>query len=148
MLFIEFFNRCESAWELPGLDTKRWLRQLGLNGILDIIKESNMRKARFVSQTGAYIKSGNYCFGRGETNGRISDYVAVIDDAKYGTYPYFFNLIFIPDGASKTLAEMDMFEFAKYDYMRKSIRQLIANIKKEMGTLEYTQYQYSIFDYL
>ena len=148
MLFIEFFNRFESAWELPGLDTKRWLRQLGLDGILDIIKGSDMRKARFVSQTGAYIKSGHYCFGRGETKGRISNYIAVIDNVKYGTYPYFFNLIFIPEGASKTLAEMDMYEFAKYDYMRKSIRQLIINIEKHIDALEYKQYQYTIFDFL
>lgn len=149
MLFIEFFNRFESAWELPGLDTKRWLRQLGLDGILDIIRDSNMRKARFVSQTGAYIKSGHYCFGRGETLGRISHKVAVINNERYGTYPYFFNLIFIPDGASKTLAEMDMYEFAKYDYMRKSIRQLICNIEEHMVVLkDEQQYQYTIFDYL
>ena len=148
MLFIEFFNRFGTAWELPGLDTKRWLRQLGLNGILDIIRGSDMRSAKFVSQTGAYIKSGHYSFGRGETTGKIAEYVASIDQVKYGTYPYFFNLFFIPDGASKTLAEMDMYEFAKYDYMRKSIRQLIINIENHMDALIDNRYQYTIFDFL
>ena len=52
MLFVEFFNRNGKQWELPGLDTKRWLRQMGLDGFLDIMGDTKFRKARFVSQTG------------------------------------------------------------------------------------------------
>lgn len=128
MLFIEFFNRNGKQWELPGLDTKRWLRQMGLDGILEIMGNTGTRKAKFVSQTGAYLRANNYCFGRGEVNGKIANYKSEIITPKYGTYPYFFHLIFIPEGASKTLAEMDMFEYAQYDYMRKSIRMLIDEI--------------------
>jgi len=143
MLFIEFFNRNGDVWELPGLDTKRWLRQMGLDGLLEIMGDTNKRKARFVSQTGAYIKNGKYCYGRGEVFGRIAIEKAEILTPKYGTYPYFFHLLFIPDGAEKTLAEMDMYEYAQYDYIRMSIIQLI----KELSRGEEFKRQYTLFDY-
>ena len=129
MVFIEYFNRNGLDWELPGHDTKRWLKQLGVNGVLDILGNSNKRKARFVSQIGGYIKSNEYYFGRGETSGSIAYNIAASNEIQKGTCPSFFNLIFIPEGASKILAEMDMFEFAKYDYIRKSIFDFINNIK-------------------
>ena len=144
MLFVEFFNRNGERWELPGLDTKRWLRQLGLDGFLDIIGNSNKRKAMFVSQTGAYVKSNKYFFGRGEIYGSIAYEKRTVEKPQYGTYPYFFHLLFIPDGSDKTLAEMDMYEYAQYDYMRKSIKQLISELASE-GTFER---QYSLFDYI
>lgn len=142
MLFIEYFNRNGKTWELPGLDTKRWLRQLGLDGLLDIMGKTLKRNALFVSQTGAYLKPDEYYYGRGETKGRIALEKAKEVEERYGTYPFFFHLLFIPDGSSKTLAEMDMFEYSKYDYMRKSIVQLIHNISQK-GTI---YRQYTLFD--
>lgn len=144
MLFVEFFNRNGSDWELPGLDTKRWLRQLGLDGLIEIMGDTSLRKARFVSQTGAFVKSDEYCFGRGELLGTIAREKSIIDVPQYGTYPYFFHLLFIPDGSNKTLAEMDMHEYAKYDYMRKSIIQLIDNISKS----GFLTRPYDLYDYL
>lgn len=144
MLFIEYFNRNGKSWELPGLDTKRWLRQLGLDGLLEIMGSTSKRKALFVSQTGAYLKSDKYYYGRGEVKGRIAEKKAEVINWQYGTYPHFFHLLFIPDGANKTLAEMDMFEYAQFDYMRKSIVQLISNIS-EGGTLFR---QFTIFDFI
>lgn len=144
MLFVEFFNRNGSQWELPGLDTKRWLRQLGVDGFLEIMGNTKKRAARFVSQTGAYVKANQYFYGRGEITGTIAYKKAEEIIPKYGTYPYFFHLIFIPDGANKTLAEMDMHEYAKYDYMRKSIVQLIS----ELSTSHELERKYTLFDYL
>lgn len=131
MLFLEYFNRTSNKWELPGHDTKRWWKQLGAEGILKIIGKSKKRNARFVSQMGAYVKSNEYFFGRGEVNGTISIEPKVMKDTmpKLGTYPYFFHSIFIPDGASKTLAEMDMYEYSKYDYKRKCILNFIENLR-------------------
>lgn len=143
MLFIEYFNRNGKTWELPGLDTKRWLRQMGLDGLLEIMNNTSKRKAKFVSQTGAYVKKNKYFYGRGEVTGTIALEKAEILTPKYGTYPYFFHLIFIPDGANKTLAEMDMFEYAQYDYMRKSIVQLINELSDDPF-----QRQYTLFDYI
>ena len=128
MLFVEFFNRNGDNWELPGLDTKRWLRQMGLDGFLEIMGDTNKRRAKFVSQTGAYVKANQYCYGRGELMGSIAYSKAEVIKPKYGTYPFFFHLLFIPEGANKTLAEMDMYEYAQYDYMRKSIVQLIEEL--------------------
>ena len=143
MLFVEFFNRNGNQWELPGLDTKRWLRQMGLDGFLEIMGNTSKRRAKFVSQTGAYVKAKEYCYGRGEVYGTISYKKSEIMQPKYGTYPYFFHLLFIPDGADKTLAEMDMYEYAQYDYMRISIVQLIKNL----SDFEPLQRQYTVFDY-
>ena len=144
MLFIEFFNRNGGQWELPGLDTKRWLRQLGLDGLLDIMGSTKKRKAKFVSQTGAYIRPNEYYYGRSETQGTIAFEKASISNYKYGTYPYFFHLIFIPEGADKTLAEMNMHEYAQYDYMRKSIVDLIGKLASSYQFYS----EYTIFDYL
>lgn len=138
MLFVEFFNRNGEIWELPGLDTKRWLRQMGLEGFLEIMGNTNKRKARFVSQTGAYVKPNKYYYGRGEVSGTIAYRKPEIVIPKYGTYPYFFHLLFIPDGANKTLAEMDMYEYAQYDYMRKSIVQLIKELSGNPLQRQYT----------
>ena len=142
MLFIEYFNRNGTQWELPGLDTKRWLRQIGLDGLLDIMGGTDKRKARFVSQTGAYVKANEYRFGRAETTGIIALKKSQIVQPLYGTYPYFFHLLFIPDGANKTLAEMDMHEYAQYDYMRKSIVQLI----QQLNSNDELERQYTLFD--
>lgn len=141
MLFVEFFNRNGNNWELPGLDTKRWLRQMGLDGFLEIMGNTNKRKAKFVSQTGAYVKANKYYYGRGEIDGTIAYKKAEVIVPKYGTYPYFFHLLFIPEGADKTLAEMNMYEYAQYDYMRKSIVQLIEELSKD-----FFQRQITLFD--
>lgn len=143
MLFVEFFNRNGLQWELPGLDTKRWLRQMGLDGFLEIMGNTSKRKAKFVSQTGAYVKAKGYYYGRGEVSGTIAYKKSEVIKPKYGTYPYFFHLLFVPDGADKTLAEMDMHEYAQYDYMRRSIVQLIKNL----SDCELLQRQYTVFDY-
>ena len=144
MLFIGFFNRNGKEWELPGLDTKRWLRQLKLEGVLEILGDSTERRARFVSQTGAYLKANTYFYGRGEIEGSISKKIAFVEKPLYGTYPYFFHRIFIPKGATKTLAEMDMYEYSKYDYMRKSLKELINAI----GATGSINRNYTIFDYM
>ena len=143
MLFVEHFNRNGDNWELPGLDTKRWLRQLGLDGFLEIMGNTNKRKAKFVSQTGAYLKPNKYFYGRGELLGTIAYQKSEIPKPMYGTYPYFFHLLFVPEGANKTLAEMNMYEYAQYDYMRKSIVNLIADLSTE-GPIER---QCTFFDY-
>lgn len=142
MLFIEYFNRNGKEWELPGLDTKRWLRQIGLDGMLEIMGNTTKRKAKLVSQTGVYAGPQKYFFGRGELLGEISTRVGVPLEDHYGIYPYFFHLIFVPDGATKTLAEMDMHEYAKYDYMRKGIKDVLSVLKTEGG-----DNQISMFDY-
>lgn len=128
MLFIEFFNRNNKKWELPGADTKRWWKQLEAEGLLSILGNTKKRKAKFVSQTGAYTQANEYYFGRGELSGSIADSIPSCINSSIGTYPYFFHQVFIPDGATKTLSEMNAFEFSQYDYMRLSFRNLIEQL--------------------
>ncbi|WP_167399429.1 non-canonical purine NTP pyrophosphatase [Prosthecochloris sp. ZM] len=130
MLFIEFFNTKHDKWELPGYDTKRWWKQIGADGILKIIGDSSRRNAKFASQMGAYVDKNEYFFGRGEISGKISTEIRITeDDLMLGTYPHFFHSIFIPDGANKTLAEMNIYEYSKYDYKRKCVVDFIKNLK-------------------
>ena len=49
-----------------------------------------------------------------------------------------------PEGANKTLAEMDMYEYAKYDYMRHSFEELIMRLSET----EPIYRTYTIEDYL
>ena len=117
---------------------------MGLDGFLDIMGNTKFRKAKFVSQTGAYVESNKYFYGRGEIEGTIAYKKSEITVPSYGTYPYFFHLLFIPNGSNKTLAEMDMHEYAQYDYMRQSIVNLIS----ELSTLKSFERQCTLFDYI
>jgi len=61
MLFVGYFNIQQDNWELPGHDTKRWWKQIGADGLLKIMGNTNKREAKFVSQMGAYVnKNKNF----------------------------------------------------------------------------------------
>lgn len=148
MLFIEYFNKdFNENPELPGHDTKRWWRQLGDNGIVKILGSSTKRRARFVSQIGAYIGKGKYIYGRGSVEGTISMEPRISEVSLSqvpGTYPFFFHSIFIPYGSEKTLAEMNLFEFSQHDYVRKCVQNFIDNISSE----EVFTNEINLFNYL
>ncbi len=129
MLFIEFFNsHYEADAELPGHDVKRWWRQLGTDGVLRLMGSTTLRRAHYVSQLGVYLGRDRYVYARGETHGRIAQHSRVADEALRGvpaTSPWFFHSIFVPDGSTRTLAEMDAGEFASFDYRRRAVVELL-----------------------
>ena len=135
MLFIERFNRdFDRNPELPGLDTKRWWRQLGNEGVLQLLADSSKRRAKYVSQVGCYLGNGRYFYGRGELEGRISSGEKWNRKSEQDfplTNPLFFHKIFIPEGLDKTLAELNGQEFTYCDYRRKAIEDLLAKLTGE-----------------
>lgn len=137
MLFIEFFNRdYDHCVELPGHDTKRWWHQLGAERLIELMGETRRRRARFVSQIGAFYKREEYLYARGSIEGRIADMPRVSMDAELGapaTSPWFFHQVFIPDGSDLTLAEMDADVFAEFDYRRRCVENLLSTIKLRFG---------------
>lgn len=132
MLYIEFFNKDYDAMaELPGYDTKRWWKQLGVEGVLNLMGSTTKRRARYVSQIGAYTGKGRYIVGRGEVLGTIAPASRVSDAAVLHapmTSPWFFHSIFEPAGSRNTLAEMDVTEFAEYDYKRRAVEDFLPKL--------------------
>ncbi|MGC0878345.1 non-canonical purine NTP pyrophosphatase [Pantoea agglomerans] len=134
MLFIERFNKnYDTNPELPGLDTKRWWKQLGNEGVLDLLSNSKMRKAKYVSQIGCFIDAQKYYYGRGELNGTIAQIPMTSEKAESNfpkTNPYFFHQIFIPDGYNEPLSMLSAAEFTMVDYRRKALEDLLENLVK------------------
>jgi inosine/xanthosine triphosphate pyrophosphatase family protein/ribosomal protein S18 acetylase RimI-like enzyme len=137
MLFIEHYNE-GSPWLLPGPDTKRWWAALGLDGILRTMEGSRRRRAKYVCQLGVAYGDGVYETYRYELAGRISDTIG--GDPYLSSHPFtdshYFHKIFIPDGANRTLSEMEADEFFKYDYRRLCLEKAIPKIKAYSNTFD------------
>jgi inosine/xanthosine triphosphate pyrophosphatase family protein len=138
MLFIEHFNEdFKRRPILPGPDTKRWWAALGIDGVLRTMKGSKRRSAIYVCQLGANLAGGTYRYYRAEVQGQIA-LASRSSPLAEASFPYanptFFHKIFVPDGSSRTLAEMEPSEFRLYDYRRKCLRdaipELLANAKR------------------
>jgi inosine/xanthosine triphosphate pyrophosphatase family protein len=134
MLFIEHFNAdFERRPMLPGPDTKRWWNGLGADGILRAMGGSKLRQALYVCQLGIHIGPGEYEHFRAEVRGSVATSQRKSRLAEQ-LFPYsnstFFHSIFIPDGTSRTLAEMDPSEFRPYDYRRLCLASAVESLRR------------------
>ena len=123
MLSIDALSNRESGGiGLPGSDTKNWWKNLGNEGILKLLRDEKNRGATFICTMGAIIGNSQYCFATSKIRGKISNEIR-FSESSYSNFPktnpYFFHMIFIPEGISKTYAEMNVSEFKKFDYRRK-----------------------------
>lgn len=135
MLFVEKFNREFAAKPLlPGPDTKRWWAALGDEGLVEAMGASGDRRAaRYVCQIGVLVARGRYLHFRSELPGRIADQPRRTVEA-VSFFPYsnatYFHSVFIPDGSSRTLAEMSPDEFVLFDYRRRCVSSLVASAEE------------------
>lgn len=134
MLFIEHFNEDYTGRPmLPGPDTKRWWLALGAEGVLRLLGASPRRAARYVCQIGINYGPGQYEYFRQELLGTIADAIRISPEAE-GSFPYtnptFFHRIFIPQGSTITLAEMDSNEFLSFDYRRACLAQALPLLRR------------------
>jgi len=133
MLFIEHFNRAYADEKiLPGPDTKRWWRALGAAGVLELMAGSGTRRAQYVCQMGVLLGPGDRRVFRAEVNGSIARRIAPAHgEAPPGDFPRntFFHSIFVPDGASGTLASLDQDTYLRYDYRRRCLHAAAAPIR-------------------
>lgn len=90
---------------LPGPFIKFFLEELGNEGICALLNSYDDRSAEAVVMFGYYDGVSLQTF-EGRVRGRISD-------IPKGTESFGWNPIFIPDGATKTYAEMDEAEFTE-----------------------------------
>lgn len=127
MLFIEHFNgNYANEKILPGADTKRWWRALGADGVLALMGDTETRSAQYVCQLAVLLGPGERRCFRAEVDGSIAlrvDPPASHSDAPPGDFPRntFFHSIFIPEGATATLAGMDQGTFLRHDYRRRCL---------------------------
>ena len=133
MLFIEHFNNdFDDQPMLPGPDTKRWWAALGTEGLLKVMDESHLRRATYVCQLGAILGPSRYEFFRAEVHGHISREARVSAEAER-SFPYsnaaYFHSIFIPQGSTRTLAEMEPSEFRRFDYRRRCLQRAFTTLK-------------------
>lgn len=138
MLFIEHFNDNYVHPILPGPDTKRWWMALHADGVLRILGASPRRAAKYVCQIGINYAPGQYDYFRHEQPGEIADAVRIEASSVYN-FPFtnatFFHSIFVPQGSSKTLAEMGSNEFLKFDYRRACIAKALPLLRRH-GALD------------
>lgn len=104
----------------PGVYSKYVFTTLGCTGILKLL--ANNRKAVFKSVIAYQDESGATLF-TGEAPGSIADY-------KKGEKGFGFDPIFIPEGGSKTFAQMSTEEKNLYSHRGKAFKTFIKYIEK------------------
>jgi inosine/xanthosine triphosphate pyrophosphatase family protein len=134
MLFIEHFNSDYNMNPiLPGPDTKRWWMALKAEGLLRVLGTSSRRSAKYVCQIGVNYGPGQYEYFRHEQPGAIAGEIQISQSA-VTNFPFtnatFFHSIFIPDGSTNTIAEMDSNEFLIYDYRRECIAKAVPMLRR------------------
>ncbi len=115
-LFIEALNG------FPGPYSSYVYRTLGVEGIVKLMKGQPNRRARFISVI-ALAYSGGIVVFRGEARGYIAE-------EPRGSMGFGFDPIFIPEGSSKTFAEMSVEEKNKYSHRGSAARQLCEWLQK------------------
>ena len=134
MLFIGDLSKdLEHFVGLPGADTKNWWHNLGVNGVLRVLRNATNRRAAFTCQLGVYLGGSNYVFARATLLGSIS-YEArssqIARDEVPFSNPFFFHEIFVPENEERTLAEMSGKEFSHHDYRRRCVKSLFSELLK------------------
>ena len=111
----------------PGIYSARWAEQYGgfdkaMSEILKKVKEINKgTKARFVSSLTIYWENKKFITEVGKIEGNISE--------KKGLNGFGYDPIFIPDGYSKTFAEMDYKKKLVIDHRYLAYKKLEKKIK-------------------
>ena len=111
----------------PGIYSARWAEQFGgfdnaMNEILKKVRETNKgTKARFISSLTIYWENKKFITEVGKIEGNISE--------KKGLNGFGYDPIFIPDGYSKTFAEMDYKKKLVIDHRYLAYKKLEKKIK-------------------
>ena len=117
-LFIEHLNG------FPGVYSAYVFHCIGCSGILKLLEreEANNRKAHFKSVFAYGEPNKNPRFFVGECNGKIST-------QKSGNQGFGYDPIFIPNGDTRTFAQMDTNEKNTFSHRGKSLEKLVNFLK-------------------
>ena len=105
----------------PGPFASYVYKTIGLKGILKLLEDKEDRRACFKTSIALVSKNMEITFN-GETCGIITR--SPLGDKGFGYDP-----IFMPEGATKTYAQMSIEEKNKYSHRSKALRKMIAWLK-------------------
>jgi XTP/dITP diphosphohydrolase len=104
----------EALKRLPGTYINDFSKELGNEGLIDLLKNSTNRKA-LARTTICFIESeDDIQIFEGEVKGEISD-------EERGSNGFGWDTIFIPEGSTKTFAEMELEEKNNYSMRAKAL---------------------------
>jgi len=99
----------------PGVYSSYVFSTLGCEGILKLLENSTDRKARFECCIGCQMKDVGRLVVKGRSPGRIIG-------EKRGDSGFGYDPIFMPDGAERTFAEMDLDEKNRFSHRGDAMR--------------------------
>ncbi|OZD64252.1 hypothetical protein CH272_13445 [Rhodococcus sp. 05-340-1] len=119
--------------DTPGLETKEWFERTNFEQLDAELKKFGSRSVTVKSCIALYIPTINRIeYFYGETSGLIAGRPFVGDTREI--YSWLtgdnFNRWFIPDGATKTLSEMDYEESLPFDFRAKSLAKLVDRMEE------------------
>lgn len=117
-LFIDALNG------FPGVYSSYVFRTIGCKGVLKLLENIDERKAVFRSVIAYKEPDKSPMFFVGECRGRIFT-------KELGNHGFGFDPIFIPDGETKTFAQMDVKEKNRFSHRARSLEKLIDFFKKQ-----------------
>ena len=117
-LFIKALNG------FPGPFSNYVFKTIGINGILKLMNGINLRDATFKSVM-VYYDGRSMLVSRGECKGFIA-YCA------RGNKGFGFDPIFIPEGETRTFAEMEVYEKNRLSHRGKAARNLALQIREKI----------------
>lgn len=107
----------------PGVYSSYVYKTIGLNGILELLKDKNNRTAFFRSVFAYCAPNEMPRFFEGECKGKISF-------EKKGSYGFGYDPIFVPGNQKRTFAEMSPERKNKYSHRGKSLNKLLEYLDK------------------
>jgi XTP/dITP diphosphohydrolase len=123
-LFIDAFHG------FPGVYSKYVFYTIGLPGILRLLDEQKNRSALFRSVFALFIPTKDPLFFTGETKGNITL-------LQKGSGGFGYDPLFIPEGSTKTFAEMDIVEKNKCSHRGKALTQIVEFFKQHDDVFDF-----------
>jgi XTP/dITP diphosphohydrolase len=102
-----------------------------VNKLLRALADSSNRRARFITIICLILEGSEYYF-EGRCEGQILH--SATGEGGFGYDP-----VFMPDGAEKSFAEMNLDEKNRFSHRRKAVDQLIAFLKTKTDTVSHAQ---------
>lgn len=113
----------ESCRGFPGVYSAYVLRTLGPGGLLRLVRGPD-RRATFVAVIGVRWPSGKVRLFRGESRGRLSTRVR-------GEHGFGFDPVFIPQGATRTFAEMELEEKREVSHRARALKAMVRFLARQ-----------------
>jgi XTP/dITP diphosphohydrolase len=112
----------------PGVYSAYALKTLGCAGVLKLLEGRKDRGAHFECCIGCSLEGAGDFTVRGRADGQIGH-------ALQGGQGFGFDPIFLPQGGSRTFAEMDLEEKNEISHRGKAIKNLVSQLQNRMGSV-------------